>query len=200
MFVEIAPGYEATNRKGVQLVMKLKKSLYVLAQSLQNWWKTIDPSLVEIGSIPLKSDTCVYTYNHNNTVIILTLYVDDLLIIGGNIQVIETIKKKLMGKFKITDMGDVSLVLGIQVTCNRERGTLTITQENYTKSSQHSRLRLRAIGGAAGGVAPQRQGQATLPGKSHCHVDHGDRPRCCGTGDEGGDILHQHDDGAGIRI
>ena len=47
---------------------------------------------------------------------------------------IETIKEKLMGTFKIMDMGDVSLVLGMQVTHDRERGTLTITQKNYTKS------------------------------------------------------------------
>ena len=133
-FVEMAAGYETTNRKRVQLVMKLGKSFYGLAQSPQNWWKTIDPSLVEIGSIPLKSDTCVYIYNHNNKVVILTLYVADLLMIGGNIQAIETIKKKPMGKFKLMDMGDVSLVLGMQVTRDRERGTLTITQENYTKS------------------------------------------------------------------
>ena len=47
---------------------------------------------------------------------------------------IETVKEKLMDKFKMADMGDVSLVLGIQVTRDRERGTLTITQEDYTKS------------------------------------------------------------------
>ena len=46
----------------------------------------------------------------------------------------ETIKEKLMGKFKMTDMGDVSLVLGMQVTCDRELGTLIIIHENYTKS------------------------------------------------------------------
>ena len=39
-----------------------------------------------------------------------------------------------MGKFKMTDTSDVSLVLGMQVTRDRERGTLTTTQGNYTKS------------------------------------------------------------------
>ena len=76
VFVEMTPGYETTNRKEVQLVMKLGTSLYGLAQSPQNWWKTIEGVyLVEIGFIQLKSDTCVYIYNHNNTVVILTLYV-----------------------------------------------------------------------------------------------------------------------------
>ena len=47
---------------------------------------------------------------------------------------LETIKEKLMRMFKMTDMGDVSLALSMQVTRDRERGMLPITQENYTKS------------------------------------------------------------------
>ena len=47
---------------------------------------------------------------------------------------IEMIKTKLMDQFKMTDMGDVSLVLGMQVTRDRQGKTLTISQENYTKS------------------------------------------------------------------
>ena len=34
----------------------------------------------------------------------------------------------------MTDMGDVSLVLGMEVTRDRTKGTVTITQENYVKS------------------------------------------------------------------
>ena len=132
--VKTAPGFETINKDGVQLVMKLGKSLYRLAQSPQNWWKTIDPKLIEIGFVPLKSDSCVYIYNHNNTVVIVTLYVDDLLVIGSNVRVIETIKKKLKDNFQMSDLGDVSLVLGMQVTRGRKKGTLTISQEDDTKS------------------------------------------------------------------
>ena len=134
VYVKTAPGFETTKKDGVQLVMKLGKSLYGLAQSPQNWWKTIDPKLIEIGFVPLKSDSCVYIYNHNNTVVIITLYVDDLLVIGSNVRVIETIKKKLKDNFQMSGLGNVSLVLGMQVTRDREKGTLTISQEDYTKS------------------------------------------------------------------
>ena len=34
----------------------------------------------------------------------------------------------------MTDMGDLSLVLGMQITRDRETKTLTISQEEYTKS------------------------------------------------------------------
>ena len=64
---------------------------------------------------------------------ILTLYVDDLLVIEGNIQLREKITRKLMNQFKMTDMVDVLLVLGMQVTRDKQGKTLTISQENYTK-------------------------------------------------------------------
>ena len=134
VYVKTAPGFETTNKDGVQLVMKLGKRLYGLAQSPQNWWKTIDPKLIKIGFVPLKYDSCVYIYNHNNTVVITTLYVDDLLVIGSDVRAIETIKKKLKDNFQMSDLGDVSLVLGMQITRDREKGTLTISQQDYTKS------------------------------------------------------------------
>ena len=117
--MEAAPGFERTDKDGVQLLMELGKSLYGLAQSRGNWWKTIDPLLISLEFVPLKSDTCMYIYRKNGMVIVLTLYVDDPLV-GADIQVVESIKRKLMERFKMTDMGDVSLVLGMQVTGDRQ--------------------------------------------------------------------------------
>ena len=76
----------------------------------------------------------MYIYNHDDVVIIITLYVDDLLVAGSSTQVIETVKKKLMDKFKMSDIGDVSLVLGMEGTRDRENGTLSIFREKSTKS------------------------------------------------------------------
>ena len=38
---------------------------------------------------------------------------DDLLVTEGDIQLIKKIRRKLMEKFKMTDMGDVSRALGM---------------------------------------------------------------------------------------
>ena len=54
--------------------------------------------------------------------------------IGGDIPLIEKIRSKLMEKFKTTDMANVSLMLGMQITRDREKKTLTISQDEYTKS------------------------------------------------------------------
>ena len=39
-----------------------------------------------------------------------------------------------MGRFSMTDMGDVLLVFGMEVTRDRTKGTVTISQDNYVKS------------------------------------------------------------------
>ena len=81
VFVAQPPRFETNDNEKGLLVMKPRKSLYGVTQSPGNWFHTIDPVLISIGLVPLKSDTCIYIYNHDGVVIILTLYVDDFLVI-----------------------------------------------------------------------------------------------------------------------
>ena len=128
------PGLETNDNEKRLLVMNLGISLDGLARSPGNWFRTIHPVLLSIGFVLLKSGTCIYIYNHDGVVIMLTLYVDDLLVIGGDIQLIENIRSTLMEKFKMADKGDVSLVLGMQITRDGEKKTSTSGQEECTKS------------------------------------------------------------------
>ena len=134
MHVKTAPAYEGSHENGIALVVRLLKSLYGLRQSLTNWWNTIDEHLVKIGFKSLKSNPCVYTYSESGAIYIPTLYVDDVLLLGNDILVLMQITQKLMSRFSMVDKGDVSLVLGMDVTPDREKGTMTITQDTFTKS------------------------------------------------------------------
>ena len=69
VFVAEPPGVETNDIDFFFLVMKLGKSLDGLAQSPGNWFHTIDPVLISIGLVPLKSDTCIYIYNHDGVII-----------------------------------------------------------------------------------------------------------------------------------
>ena len=89
----MAPVYEANDEAGVPLTMTLKKSLYGLRQSLKNWFSTIEVKLVVIGFHPFKSDACVYFYEDETGLIILTLYVDDILIFGASKSLLNKLKK-----------------------------------------------------------------------------------------------------------
>ena len=81
---------------GLPHVMKLEKSLYRFT--------------------PTTSDPCVYTFFTSDTFRIVIRYVDDLLLLGGNTPIVEELNRKLMERFTTTDMGDVSLALGMKKT------------------------------------------------------------------------------------
>ena len=64
----------------------------------------------------------------------MTLYVDDLLLAGNNAEAMAMVKSQLKQRFKMTDMGEASLALGIEIKRGRQLGTLTISQEACSKS------------------------------------------------------------------
>ena len=63
----------------------------------------------------------------------LTLYVDDILLLDNNKQLLGKLKKQLMDRFEMTGLGDMSKMLGMNVTRDRENGTVTIDQKDYTE-------------------------------------------------------------------
>ena len=78
----MAPGYEEFNDDGVPMVIRLLKSFYGLQQSPRCWYGTVDEDVAEIGFKSLKSDPCVYIYSEGGAIYVLTLYVDDVLLLG----------------------------------------------------------------------------------------------------------------------
>ena len=60
VLVEMAPRFVQFTKDGVRYVLDLQKSLYGLDQSPRNWWKTIDPKLIEIGFVPLNGQLRVH--------------------------------------------------------------------------------------------------------------------------------------------
>ena len=73
----------------------------------------------------------MYTHDSGSTLVILTLYIDEILITGKDPTLVEQKKKKLEERFEMTDMGEVSRILGMEVTRNYDEGTLAITQTAY---------------------------------------------------------------------
>jgi hypothetical protein len=64
------------------LFCQLKKSLYGLKQALRAWYAKMDSYLLSQNFIRCKSDPNVYILRKADSILLLVLYVDDLLIIG----------------------------------------------------------------------------------------------------------------------
>ena len=60
-------------------------------------------------------DHCVNIKHSNIGFIILSLYVDDILIVGSDKKLINVTTKWLSSNFKRKDMGEASYVLGVKI-------------------------------------------------------------------------------------
>jgi hypothetical protein len=61
----------------------------------------------------------------------LVLYVDDILVIVNDVQMLNSVKEYLNSQFSMKDMGKVAYVLGIKIYRDRSRHLLVLTQSNY---------------------------------------------------------------------
>jgi hypothetical protein len=81
----------------------------------------------------MEEDHCVYLKRSNNSFIILSLYVDDILTVGNSKEMIDTTKKWFLSNFEMKDMGDANYVLGVKIIRDRAKWLLGLTQETYIK-------------------------------------------------------------------
>ena len=79
------------------------------------------------------SDTAIYTKGTGRDKLILGIYVDDLILASGSLQSLNSVKSALSEKFKMTDDGEIKIVLGIDVARDREKGVLTLSHERYAQ-------------------------------------------------------------------
>ncbi len=80
--------------------------------------------MIELGYQQLQTDTtCFIRADNHGTTIILAVYVDDIVIMGRSIQLIETTKDELKGKFKVKDLGPINWILGVTVERDIPSGT-----------------------------------------------------------------------------
>ena len=81
----------------------------------------------------MEEDHCVYVKCTNNHFIILSLYVDDILIVGNDKKLIDVTKKWLSSNFEMKGMGVVNYVLGVKILRDRSKRLLGLSQEMYIK-------------------------------------------------------------------
>jgi hypothetical protein len=95
-----------------ELVCKLKKSLYGLKQSPRMWYQKFDTYMLGLGFTRRKEDHYGYfklTRDHLNY---LVMYVDGMLLIGNNKEIIQDVKNQFSSKFDMKDLNASNFILG----------------------------------------------------------------------------------------
>lgn len=87
-------------------VCRVLQSLYGLKQAPRIWYKMLDGYLRKFGFKRTKMDADVYVRTVGTNKVFVTVYVDDLLIVGTGPD-IEMVLAELRSKVKIKDLGNV---------------------------------------------------------------------------------------------
>jgi hypothetical protein len=91
IYMKQLEGFVVKEKK--DLVCKLKRSLYGLKQSLRMWYQNINTDILSLGFVRSKDDHCIYSKEEGGCFIYVTLYVDDMLLIGNSMDAIKEVKK-----------------------------------------------------------------------------------------------------------
>ena len=75
----------------------------------------------------------MYLKQSKRSILILSLYVDDILLAGNDMDSIVTTKKWLSSTFEMMDMGEANFVLGVKITRDRSMKLLSLSQWTYIK-------------------------------------------------------------------
>ena len=113
------------------MVCRLKKSLYGLKQAPRAWYAKMDSYLLSQNFVRCKSDPNVYMLRTIDSLLLLVLYVDDLLITSCSTSAIAAVKRILHDIFLMTDMGPLHFFLGLDIS--QDASSIKLSQARYAQ-------------------------------------------------------------------
>jgi hypothetical protein len=83
------------------------------------------------GFIKNVEEPCIYKKVSGSTVVFLVLHVDDILLIGNNIPMMEGVKSSLRNSFSMKDLGEATYILGIKIYRDKSNMLIGLSQDAY---------------------------------------------------------------------
>ncbi|KAL9250810.1 Dirigent protein-like protein, partial [Drosera capensis] len=124
--------YHVKKKDQEKKVYRLVKSLYGLKQPPKQWHEKFNRTMLSNRFKINECDKCVYFRSTPNVHVIVCLYVDEILIMGSNHDIIVETKKMLTMHFDMKDMGNANVILGIKIL--RTLKGLTLSQSHYVEN------------------------------------------------------------------
>ena len=94
-----------------ELVCILKKHLYGLKQSPMMRYHNFDSHIQDLEFKRGQANHCVYSKKVREQFIYVELYVDDMFLVGKNMDLIKEVKQQLSSKIGMKDIGPTHFIL-----------------------------------------------------------------------------------------
>ena len=130
IFLEMPDGTDMKS-KHPGCVLKLKKAMYGMPQAPMLWYECLKERLTDQGFKPLKADSGTFILEEGDSKCIMTVYVDDLLMVDNDASLTKRVLEKLGKRFPINEneTGVASWLLGIKIERDMEAGTMKLSQQ-----------------------------------------------------------------------
>ncbi|GJV20555.1 putative RNA-directed DNA polymerase [Tanacetum coccineum] len=129
VFMAQPEGFE--NAKYPKRVCKLQKAIYGLKQASRSWNLCFHEKVTQFGFSRSEDESCIYVKVSGSVVVFLVLYVDDILLIGNDIPMLQSVKDWLGKCFAMKDLGDATYILGIKIYKDRSKHLIGLSQDTY---------------------------------------------------------------------
>ena len=127
VYVKQPEGFEVKGSE--EKVYKLSKALYGLKQAPRALNYKLNKILRELMFTRFSKEPSLYQRKRNDDILVVAVYVDDLLVMGSDLRMINEFKEEMAAKFEMSDLGRLTYYLGIKVL--QHAGGTTLRQERY---------------------------------------------------------------------
>ncbi|CAI5969414.1 unnamed protein product [Closterium sp. NIES-64] len=126
------PGFTGTFPPGTQ--WSLRRPVYGLRQAPREWHDTLRTTLAALGFAPSTADPSLFLRTDTSLPpFYILVYVDDLVFATADTAGLAYVKSELLKRHTCTDLGEVHSYLGLQITRDRARRTITLTQSHMVQ-------------------------------------------------------------------
>ncbi|GKE24086.1 putative RNA-directed DNA polymerase, partial [Tanacetum coccineum] len=119
------------NAKHPKQVCKLQRSIYGLKQASRSWNKRFYEEIKKYGFTQNIDEPCVYMRASGSIIVFLILYVDDILLMGNSIPMLQDVKSWFGKCFAMKDLGEAAYILGIKIYQDISRRLIGLSQNAY---------------------------------------------------------------------
>lgn len=109
----------------------MRRAIYGLKQASYAWYIELHNYLLSLGFKRCHSDTSLFTLHYKHYTVYILVYVDDIIITGRHIDIVQKVIKNLSVRFSLKDLGELNYFLGVEVL-HKPNG-LILTQTKYIK-------------------------------------------------------------------
>ncbi|GJX00589.1 retrotransposon protein, putative, ty1-copia subclass [Tanacetum coccineum] len=105
-------------------------------QASRSWNKRFDVEIKNIGFTQNPDEPCVYLKASRSNVAFLILYVDDILLMGNNITMLQEVKSWLYKCFSMKELGESAYIFRIKITRDRSKRLIALSQRRGLEECQ----------------------------------------------------------------